>query len=229
MTGQTRLQQMERRHDSDDTRNATGPRTSRSSTPRTWRIRSRSGRTSARLVRSLIRTGGEATGCPTRYSDVTAIAHDIEHFSSLKVAVIPFQGEEPPPDQRILEHGLPPISADPPLHTWTRRLLLPWFSHNRVASYEAFTRDLCSSLIDKFISTGHADAAEHYSQQIPVRVIAKILGVSEDLSDTFTGWVRDVLEFADDAGAPRTRGTWARRLFRRGDRAPARPSLATTS
>ena len=135
---------------------------------------------------------------PTRYSDVTAIAHDIEHFSSLKVAVIPFQGEEPPPDQRILQHGLPPISADPPLHTWTRRLLLPWFSHNRVASYEAFTRDLCSSLIDKFISMGHADAAEQYSQQIPVRVIARILGVSEDLSDTFTGWVRDVLEFADD-------------------------------
>ncbi|MGO9343373.1 MAG: cytochrome P450, partial [Acidimicrobiales bacterium] len=50
---------------------------------------------------------------PTRYGDVTEIAHDIEHFSSLKVAVIPFQGEETPPE-RILEHGLPPISADPP-------------------------------------------------------------------------------------------------------------------
>ena len=37
-----------------------------------------------------------------------------------------------------------------------------------------------------------------YAQQIPVRVIAHILGVSPDLSDTFTGWVRDVLEFADD-------------------------------
>jgi cytochrome P450 len=135
---------------------------------------------------------------PTRYSDVTAIAHDIEHFSSLKVAVIPFQGEEPPPDQRILEHGLPPISADPPLHTWTRRLLLPWFSHNRVAGYEQFTRDLCTSLIDKIIAEGRADAAEQYSQQIPVRVIAKILVVSSDLSDTFTDWVRDVLEFADD-------------------------------
>ena len=35
---------------------------------------------------------------PTRYEDVTAIAHDIEHFSSLKVAVIPFPGDEPPPE-----------------------------------------------------------------------------------------------------------------------------------
>ena len=29
---------------------------------------------------------------PLRYEDVTAIAHDIEHFSSLKVAVIPAAG-----------------------------------------------------------------------------------------------------------------------------------------
>jgi cytochrome P450 len=134
---------------------------------------------------------------PTRYEDVTAIAHDIEHFSSRKVAVIPFPGDQPPPEN-ILAHGLPPISADPPLHTWTRRLLLPWFSHNRVAGYEPFTRDLCRSLIDRFIEDGHADGAEQYAQQIPVRVIAKLLGVPEELSDTFTGWVRDILEFADD-------------------------------
>lgn len=134
---------------------------------------------------------------PTRYSDVTDIAHDIEHFSSRKVAVIPFplNGSDPAP---LLEHGLPPISADPPLHTWTRRLLLPWFSHNRVAGYEQFTRDLCTRLIDGFVGTGSADAAEGYAQQIPVRVIARILGVPSELADTFTGWVRDVLEFADD-------------------------------
>jgi cytochrome P450 len=134
---------------------------------------------------------------PTRYDDVTAIAHDIEHFSSRKVAVIPFPGGDPPPGN-ILAHGLPPISADPPLHTWTRRLLLPWFSHNRVAAYEPFTRELCRRLLDGFAVKGHADAAGQYAQQIPVRVIARILGVPEDLSDTFTGWVRDVLEFADD-------------------------------
>jgi len=137
-----------------------------------------------------------STWLPTRYEDVTAIAHDIDHFSSLEVAVIPFEGEEP--EEPVLPYGLPPISADPPLHTWTRRLLLPWFSHTRVQSYEAMTRGLCTGLIDGFIAAGGADAASDYAQQIPVRVIAHILGVSPDLSDTFTGWVRDVLEFADD-------------------------------
>ena len=61
------------------------------------------------------------------------------------------------------------------------------------------TRELCRRLLDGFADAGHADAAADYAQQIPVRVIAHILGVSPDLSDTFTGWVRDVLEFADDA------------------------------
>ena len=57
---------------------------------------------------------------------------------------------------------------------------------------------LCTGLIDGFLADGRADAAADYAQQIPVRVIAHILGVPSDLADTFTGWVRDVLEFADD-------------------------------
>jgi cytochrome P450 len=133
---------------------------------------------------------------PTRYEDVTAIAHDVARFSSLEIAVIPFDGEEP--DEPVLPYGLPPISADPPLHTWTRRLLLPWFSHRRVAEYEQMTRDLCRGLVAGFAESGRADAAAGYAQQIPVRVIAHILGVPQELSDTFTEWVRDVLEFADD-------------------------------
>ncbi|MGO9027149.1 MAG: cytochrome P450 [Acidimicrobiales bacterium] len=138
-----------------------------------------------------------STWLPTRYDDVVALAHDIEHFSSLEVGVIPLAVEVPVQD-RVLPYGLPPISADPPLHTWTRRLLLPWFSHHRVEGYEEMTRALCGGLVDSFLAEGRADAAADYAQQIPVRVIAYILGVPLELSDTFTGWVRDVLEFADD-------------------------------
>jgi cytochrome P450 len=135
---------------------------------------------------------------PTRYEDVTAIAHDIAHFSSLKVAVIPVGEDDDGGDGPQLEYGLPPISSDPPLHTWTRRLLLPWFSHRRVESYIPLTRELCQRLLNGFADTGHADAAVDYAQQIPVRVIAHILGVPGDMSDSFTSWVREVLEFGDD-------------------------------
>ncbi len=132
---------------------------------------------------------------PTTYADVTAMAKDIDHFSSANTSVIDSVDEEETP---ILTYGLPPITSDPPLHTWTRRLLLPWFSHARVASYEPMTRSLCRSLIDAHVDTGRADAAADYAQQIPVRVIGSILGIPEELSETFTGWVRDALEFADD-------------------------------
>ncbi|HZM54080.1 MAG TPA: cytochrome P450, partial [Acidimicrobiales bacterium] len=126
-----------------------------------------------------------STWLPTRYQDVVDLAHDVEHFSSAEITVIPFEGEVP--EDPVLPYGVPPISADPPLHTWTRRLLLPWFSHRRVESYEATTRELCSELVDGFIERGTADAAGDYAQQIPVRVIAGILGVPAELSDTFTG------------------------------------------
>ncbi len=137
-----------------------------------------------------------STWLPTRYQDVVDLAHDVEHFSSAEISVIPFEGDRP--EDPILPYGVPPISVDPPVHTWTRRLLLPWFSHRRVASYEAMTRRLCAELVDGLIDNGVADAARDYAQQIPVRVVASILGVPASLSDTFTGWVRDVLEFADD-------------------------------
>ncbi|MFZ9629578.1 MAG: cytochrome P450 [Ilumatobacteraceae bacterium] len=137
---------------------------------------------------------------PTTYADVTAMAHDIEHFSSRRVGVIPPQIDPSTgaaqPD--LLPGGLPPISADPPLHTWTRRLLLPWFSPARVGVYETSTRELCQRLIDGFAADGRVDAAADYAQQIPVRIIGMVLGVPDDMSDTFTGWVRDILEFAHD-------------------------------
>jgi hypothetical protein len=144
------------------------------------------------------------TWMPTRYEDVTAIAHDVEHFSSRRVAVIPLQATGGAESGRVgddgpsLEYGLPPISADPPLHTWTRRLLLPWFSHRRVTDYMPFTRETCRRLLDQLEGVQEVDAAVDYAQQIPVRVIAHVLGVPSDMADTFTGWVREVLEFADD-------------------------------
>lgn len=135
---------------------------------------------------------------PTTYADVAEMARDIDRFPSGNgIAVVPppeGAGDSPP----LLSSGLPPITADPPLHTWTRRLILPTLSPQRVAEYEVITRALCRRLVDEALAQGSADVAAEYAQQIPVRVIGHILGVPEDMSDSFTGWVRDVLEFAHD-------------------------------
>jgi cytochrome P450 len=127
---------------------------------------------------------------PTRYEDVVAIAHDVERFSSSEILVAP-RVEDGTND------GIkaPPITSDPPEHHWARRLILPAFSPKSVARYEAYSRELCHRLADRIAEDGRGDAAEGYAQQIPVRVIARMLGVDESRADEFTGWVRGVLEF----------------------------------
>ena len=129
---------------------------------------------------------------PTRYNDVVAMAQEFETFTSRQILVTP-----PPPGQVESAYAAvaaPPISSDPPEHHWHRRLILPFFAPQAIAKYESVTRDWCNQLIDGFIDRGQADAAADYAQQIPVRVIATMLGVPTDMSDTFTGWVRGVLE-----------------------------------
>ncbi len=137
---------------------------------------------------------------PTRYADVYEIAHDIKNFPSGNgISVVPIIDIGPAATSvPLLTAGVPPISADPPLHTWTRRLVLPTMSPARVAEYEVFTRELCRRLVADVVARGEGDAAAEYAQQIPVRVIGHILGVPEEMSATFTEWVRDVLEFAHD-------------------------------
>jgi len=127
---------------------------------------------------------------PTRYDDVVAIAHDVDRFSSQEILVSPRVDDGPDDGVKA-----PPITSDPPEHHWARRLILPAFSPRSVARYEDYSRQLCRSLADRIAEDGKGDAAEGYAQQIPVRVIARMLGVDESRADEFTGWVRGVLEF----------------------------------
>jgi len=128
---------------------------------------------------------------PTRYEDVFNIAQDFAHFSSRSILVTPVQTD---PGQTGYGIRAMPISVDQPDHTWSRRLLLPAFNLKSVEKWEAVTRDLCRSLVDGFVDKGRADAAAGYAQQIPVRVIAGMLGIPLEMSATFTEWVRNVLE-----------------------------------
>ena len=135
---------------------------------------------------------------PTRYEDLFDIARDVKHFSSRNVLVAETQ---PPPEGSELEGnvqhynvGAPPITSDPPVHTWARRLILPPFSVTSVATWESETRELCASLVDGFIANGRADGAADYAQQIPPRVIASMLGIPKNNAETFTTWVRGFLE-----------------------------------
>jgi cytochrome P450 len=122
---------------------------------------------------------------PTRYEDVRAVAYDPEHFSSRRVIV----RETPPP--RI---PAPPITSDPPEHRPARMVLLPPFTPDAMKKLEPRARAIANALIDKFAARGNCDAAVEYAQEIPVRVIAHLLGLPEGDGNLYRKWIHEILE-----------------------------------
>jgi cytochrome P450 len=126
---------------------------------------------------------------PVNYDDIAAIAHDTEHFSSRRIGVVNL----PEADGKPLLQA-PPITSDPPVHTWARRLLLPAFSPGRVDQMTPITRNLARELLESFADEGTADASHAYARHIPVRVIAHMLGVPATDEDMFTDWAVRILQ-----------------------------------
>ncbi len=126
---------------------------------------------------------------PVNYDDIAAIAHDTEHFSSRRIGVVNL----PEADGKPLLQA-PPITSDPPVHTWARRLLLPAFAPAVSTQMTPITRNLARELLESFANEGTADASHAYARHIPVRVIAHMLGVPATDEDMFTDWAVRILQ-----------------------------------
>jgi len=63
-----------------------------------------------------------------------------------------------------------------------------------VKKLEPRARALANELIDKFIGRGSADVAVEYAQEIPVRLIAHMLGLPESDGDLYRKWIKMILE-----------------------------------
>jgi cytochrome P450 len=122
---------------------------------------------------------------PTRYADVRAIAYDTEHFSSHKVVVR--EGDPP-------RGGAPPITTDPPKHAGAKAVLLPAFTPEAIERHGSKTRAICRELVDRIVGKPSCDAALDYAQEIPVRVMAHLIGIPEEDGERFRTWIHEVLE-----------------------------------
>ncbi len=117
---------------------------------------------------------------PVTMDAVAAVANDTENFSSIWVNV----GRPDAP-----RSPAPPITSDPPEHHGHRRLLLPAFSPKKVAPLEEQLRTFCRQLIADLDGADTADAAEQYSQHIPVHGICILTGLPEEDADMFRDWI----------------------------------------
>jgi cytochrome P450 len=124
---------------------------------------------------------------PTTQEAVAGVAYDTEHFSSRDVGVVTV-----PDDTTLLV--APPISSDPPFHTDARRLLLPFFAPRAIDKMTPITQSIARELLDGFEGRTDLDVAEEYAKHIPVRVIARMIGLPESEEDQFTTWAVALLQ-----------------------------------
>jgi cytochrome P450 len=122
---------------------------------------------------------------PLRYEDIRAVAYDPEHFSSRRI----FVRENQPALRRA-----PPITSDPPEHRAERKVLLPAFTPAAIQKLEPRTRALCRELLESLSNGRECDGAVDYAQEIPVRVITHMLGISRNAGDQFRKWVHEFFE-----------------------------------
>lgn len=99
----------------------------------------------------------------TRYEDVRQVLEDWRTFSSTESAITPSPVK------------LPPIDADPPVHTAVRKLLNPLFSRAVVTRYEPVMRATARDLIAGWIDRGRVELLTEYSGPYSAGMLTELI------------------------------------------------------
>jgi len=140
----------------------------------------------------------------TRYEDIVEVLRDTATFSSAAASgpssvsglAKRILADESQPEQlraraeRRLKIAASPVLlfTDPPLHKRQRTLVSAAFSARRVKLLEPDVRRLTHELIDAFIGAGEVELVGQFSIQLPMTVIAVLLGVPPTHMTTFKRW-----------------------------------------
>ena len=129
----------------------------------------------------------------TRYDDVVTASRDAATFSSyLGTALLDDRDEESLQANRLMM-----LSQDPPDHTRLRSLVNRGFTPRMIARLEDRIRDLCHELVDELVVKGSTDFVRDIAAQLPLVVIADMLGVHEADRDKIFNWSNRMLGFDD--------------------------------
>jgi cholest-4-en-3-one 26-monooxygenase len=129
----------------------------------------------------------------TSHPDCTTVNRDYAHFSSSARATFIW---ELPPDDLATQQMLM-LNMDPPLHTRYRRLINKGFTPRMVASLHAQIHRTADLIIDSVIEHGHADFVTDIAAQLPLTVIADLLGVPPQDRIRMFDWSNQMVGNAD--------------------------------
>jgi cytochrome P450 len=96
-----------------------------------------------------------------------------------------------------------PLESDPPDHRKYREILEPMFSLRSMLKLDGFIRARANELIDKFIDKGECEFTKEFGRPLPVSVFLDLMGLPQDMLDTFVGWAMTLLHGGDRAASGR--------------------------
>jgi len=112
----------------------------------------------------------------TRFHDIEDVLRDTKSFSSARGITLEEQTAEEVEARRSM------IDMDPPGHSRLRRLVSKLFTRSAVARYEDFVREQARLVLHHGLPKGEFDFVEEISRELPIRVLARIMGVpNQDL------------------------------------------------
>jgi cytochrome P450 len=90
-----------------------------------------------------------------------------------------------------------PLEIDPPHHRKYRAMIDPMISPRTVAAMDSSIRALANQLIDRFIDKGECEFTTDFGRPLPVSVFLGVMGLPQDMRDTFVGWAMGLLHAQD--------------------------------
>jgi cytochrome P450 len=125
---------------------------------------------------------GRGYWCVTKHADVVAVSRDTKTFTSEQGANLEDLDEE----QRIVRQSM--LETDPPRHTRLRGLVGPSFTPRAIKAYELALRELTAAVLDNALPLGEFDFIEEVAKQLPIRVLARLLGAPDEDTDRLIDW-----------------------------------------
>lgn len=128
--------------------------------------------------------------CSASYEVVSALLRDRRFGRELPAGMSRDIPEHLKPFYDFESHSM--LEREPPTHTRLRGLVVRAFTSRQIAALAPGIEALCHELVDKFPS-GEFDLLHHYAETIPVIVIARLLGVPEDMAPQLLRWSHDMV------------------------------------
>lgn len=144
-------------------------------------------RAEAPVLQSSAAEGGEFWSV-TKAEDISAISKNPETFSSERQGVFIREGMPMPLD--VLNQVI--LGMDPPRHTKYRGIVQKAFTPRIVAHQEEQIRGRITKLIDDVCERGECDLVTAFSIELPLQVIAEMLGVPYDDRQKLFDWTHQI-------------------------------------